>query len=61
VAIIPRNKPSRRVMEKLEIREEGLAVGFLEIDGTWEDHVRYAITDDDWWARRSELVETWLT
>ncbi|MGD9798582.1 MAG: GNAT family N-acetyltransferase, partial [Acidimicrobiia bacterium] len=61
VAIIPRNKPSRRVMEKLGIREEGLAVGFLEIDGTWEDHVRFAITDDDWWARRSALVEDWLT
>ena len=35
-------------------------MGFLEIDGKWEDHVRYAVTDDDWWARRSELVETWL-
>lgn len=60
VAIIPRNTPSRRVMEKLEVREEGLAVGFLEIDGRWEDHLRYALTDDDWRERRSELVAAWL-
>jgi ribosomal-protein-alanine N-acetyltransferase len=61
IAIIPRNKPSRRVMEKLGIREEGVAVGFLEIDGRWEDHVRYAITDAEWRERRAELVEAWLS
>ena len=26
------------------IRDEGIAVRYLEIDGVWEDHVRYAIT-----------------
>ena len=44
VAIVPRNRASRRVVEKLGLREEGVAVRYLEIDGQWEDHVRYAMT-----------------
>ena len=44
IAIVPRNRASRRVVEKLSLREEGVAVGYLEIDGHWEDHVRYAMT-----------------
>jgi ribosomal-protein-alanine N-acetyltransferase len=60
IAIVPRNLPSRRVVDKLGLREEGIAVGFLEIDGKWEDHVRYAITSEEWQERRSELVKVWL-
>ena len=33
VAIIPRNTASRRVVEKLALRNEGVALGFLEING----------------------------
>ncbi len=44
IAIIPRNTNSRRVMEKLQFREEGIALRYLEINGVWEDHGRYAIT-----------------
>ena len=44
ICIVPRNRNSRRVMEKLAIREEGVAVRYLEINGAWEDHVRYGIT-----------------
>ena len=51
VAIIPRNVASRRVVEKLELRDEGVALGFLEINGEWEDHVRYAMTSEEWAAR----------
>jgi ribosomal-protein-alanine N-acetyltransferase len=36
VAIIPRNDRSRRVVEKLGLRDEGLAEGYLEIGGVWE-------------------------
>lgn len=61
IAIIPRNKPSRRVVEKLGLREEGVAIRYLEIDGVWEDHVRYAITAEEWTERRDELVAAWLT
>ena len=60
ISIIPRNPASRRVVEKLGIREEGVALRFLEIDGVWEDHVRYAITAEEWAAREPNLVAEWL-
>jgi ribosomal-protein-alanine N-acetyltransferase len=61
ISIIPRNYRSRRVVEKLAIREEGIALRYLEINGVWEDHVRYAITIEEWNERRDELVKEWLT
>ena len=60
IAIIPRNAASRRVVEKLHLREEGVALRYLEINGTWEDHVRYAITAEDWEERREELMKEWV-
>ncbi len=60
IAIIPRNAASRRVVEKLGIREEGTAHRYLEINGVWEDHVRYAITVEEWVERREELEGSWL-
>jgi ribosomal-protein-alanine N-acetyltransferase len=60
IAIVPRNRASKRVVEKLGLREEGVALRYLEIDGRWEDHVRYAITAEDWQARREELSIAWL-
>jgi [ribosomal protein S5]-alanine N-acetyltransferase len=60
ISIIPRNTASRRVMEKVDFREEGIAERYLEINGAWEDHVRYAITSEEWDRRRDELSATWL-
>lgn len=60
ICIVPRNRNSRRVMEILGFREEGIAERFLEIAGTWEDHVRYGITAEEWFARRVELAAAWL-
>jgi ribosomal-protein-alanine N-acetyltransferase len=60
ISIIPRNAASRRVVAKLAIRDEGIAVRYLEINGTWEDHVRYAITAEEWAERREELLTTWI-
>jgi ribosomal-protein-alanine N-acetyltransferase len=60
VAIIPRNAPSRRVAAKLGLREEGIAVRFLEINGVWEDHVCYAITAEEWWERREDFERDWF-
>jgi [ribosomal protein S5]-alanine N-acetyltransferase len=60
VAIIPRNVASRRVVEKLNCREEGVAQRYLEINGVWEDHVRYAITTEEWNERRADLTDKWL-
>ena len=60
ICIVPRNHNSRRVMEKLDLREEGVARRFLEINGVWEDHVRYGFTVEEWTARRQELTDAWL-
>ena len=57
---MPRNVNSRRVVEVLGLRDEGTAQRFLEINGTWEDHVRYGITAEEWAARRDELSAAWL-
>ena len=32
---------------------------YLEINGVWEDHVRYAITAEEWEERRDELLVEW--
>ena len=60
INIIPRNAASRRVVEKLGLRFEGIAERYLEIDGAWEDHARYAITAEEWGDRAPELVTNWL-
>ncbi|MDQ4132379.1 MAG: GNAT family N-acetyltransferase [Actinomycetota bacterium] len=60
VAIIPRNAASRRVVEKLGLRDEGVAVRYLAINGVWEDHIRYAITAEEWAERREELLKAWV-
>jgi len=60
IAIIPRNRNSRRVVEKLGLRDEGTALRYLEINGVWEDHVRYAITAEEWDERREELLTGWI-
>lgn len=60
ISIVPRNTASRRVVEKLGLRNEGTAVRYLEIDGVWEDHVRFAVTSEEWTAWGEQLVEKWL-
>ena len=60
ISIIPRNDRSLRVVEKLGIRFEGTAERFLQINGVWEDHCRFAITQEEWVVRRDELVGGWL-
>jgi ribosomal-protein-alanine N-acetyltransferase len=47
-------------MEKLQLRDEGVALRYLEINGVWEDHVRYAMTSEDWDDRRDDLLATWI-
>ncbi len=60
ISIVPRNGASRRVVEKLNLRDEGVAERYLEINGVWEDHVRYAMTSEEWIARQNELTTQWL-
>ncbi|MHB1447289.1 MAG: GNAT family N-acetyltransferase [Acidimicrobiales bacterium] len=61
IDIIPRNQRSRRVVEKLDLRMEGLAERLVEINGVWEDHLRYAITLEEWSRRGSQLRKDWLS
>ena len=46
-AVMPRNTPSIRVLEKAGFRYEGLARNYLHIHDVWEDHNIYAITCEE--------------
>ena len=59
-SIIPRNHASLRVADKLGLRNEGTALRYLEINGVWEDHVRFAITSEDWAERRNSYLREWV-
>lgn len=64
ICIRPENRNSRRVVEKLGYREEGLRPAYLHIDGRWRDHLVYAMTADEidggllrrWHATRGPLA-----
>jgi ribosomal-protein-alanine N-acetyltransferase len=43
----PENTASRRVVDKLGFREEGLHRRYLFIDEQWRDHVSYALLRED--------------
>ena len=60
ISIVPSNLSSRRVMEKLNLRCEGLSEKYLEIGGTWEDHLRFAVTSEEWVRRADQLIEEWI-
>jgi [ribosomal protein S5]-alanine N-acetyltransferase len=59
ICIVPRNHRSISVVDKLSIRCEGVALRYLEINGLWEDHARYAITVEEWAHRRDGLLQEW--
>jgi len=60
ISIVPRNLSSRRVVEKLNLRCEGLSEKYLEIAGTWEDHLRFAVTSEEWVRRADDLIAEWI-
>jgi ribosomal-protein-alanine N-acetyltransferase len=45
--IRPENVASRRVVDKLGFRSEGLHQRYLFIDGAWRDHLCFAVTRED--------------
>lgn len=47
IAIRPENQASLRVVEKLQLRSEGLRQRYLHIDGDWRDHEIFAIDDSE--------------
>ena len=46
-ACLPENERSRAVLRKCGFTEEGIARGYLRINGAWCDHVVFAILRDD--------------
>ncbi|EKE69406.1 GNAT family N-acetyltransferase [Oceanibaculum indicum] len=46
-ACLVHNESSRRVLEKAGFSREGLARGYLKIDGAWQDHLLFAILRED--------------
>ncbi len=55
--IMPANTPSLRIAEKVGFRREGYAERYLEIAGSWEDHVMLAITSEEWEAEASAVED----
>jgi ribosomal-protein-alanine N-acetyltransferase len=47
INIRPENVPSRRVVEKLGLRQEAYHSRYMHIDGDWRDHLGYAVTMED--------------
>jgi ribosomal-protein-alanine N-acetyltransferase len=54
----PGNLASRRLLEKLRFREEGLARDFLFINGEWRDHALFAVTARDYCGAPPEVSPT---
>jgi [ribosomal protein S5]-alanine N-acetyltransferase len=45
--IRPENRPSRRLVERLGFRQEGLLRSYLDINGGWRDHLGYALLAEE--------------
>ena len=56
ISIMPRNSASLRVVDKLGLRWEGTAQGYIQIAGVWEDHERFGLTLEEWRARSEEMA-----
>ena len=46
-ACLPRNEASIRLLERVGFSREGLARRYLKINGRWQDHVTFALLEDD--------------
>ena len=44
--VMPRNLPSRRVLEKCGFQAEGISKAYLKINGVWEDHLHMVRLND---------------
>lgn len=51
--IQPANLASIALVRRLGFRKEGFSPAFMQIDGVWRDHERWAILADEWVARKS--------
>jgi ribosomal-protein-alanine N-acetyltransferase len=46
-ACLPHNEASMKLLEKTGFTREGLARRYLKINGIWQDHVTFALLEDD--------------
>ena len=46
-ACLPSNDPSRNLLSKEGFRQEGLARGYIQINGEWQDHALYALLAEE--------------
>jgi ribosomal-protein-alanine N-acetyltransferase len=46
-ACLPSNEPSKNLLAKVGFRQEGLARGYLQINGEWRDHALFALLAED--------------
>ena len=47
ICLVPENHNSRRVVEKLGLRFEGVRERYIHINGEWADHEAYAVTREE--------------
>src|SRR6266478_194701 len=47
-ACLPHNTASRALLAKLGFREEGFAVRYLKINGSWQDHVLHSLLAEEY-------------
>jgi ribosomal-protein-alanine N-acetyltransferase len=55
-AVTPENERIRSLLEQYGLRDEGVAASYASVQGQWRDHVRYAITEDEWRERREGML-----
>lgn len=46
-ACLPNNETSLRLLERTGFKREGMARRYLKINGTWQDHITFALLEDD--------------
>ena len=54
-ATLPENKSSRRLLEKVGFKYEGVGQSYLQINGRWRNHVLYGMLRND---RRGQVKES---
>ena len=54
--IQPNNKPSIHLVTRNGFSKEGFSPRYLKINGIWSDHIRYALTYEDWASKRDKTA-----
>ena len=55
--IQPANTSSKKLVARAGFRQEGHSLHYLKIEGTWQDHDRYAITAEDLFSEDHPIAD----